>query len=123
LVTSEQFVDIVAQEMYREPGADFGGGLAEVLAVGRARLGDGRYETLLRVGERDGCPMLTFTAPWRAADVVAVAPSAGYLRMIAGGLVEAHGWGADRIAGYLVGLRGVTGVWTREAIAVLVEDL
>ncbi len=89
-----QFADIVAQEMYREPGTDLD--LRPVLATGRARLGPGRYETLLHVGDREGTPLLTFTAPWRAADVAPVAPSAAYLRMLAGGLAEAHRWDAER---------------------------
>lgn len=45
LVTAEQFSDIAAQEMYREPGTDLD--LTEVLRSGVATLGHGRYETLV----------------------------------------------------------------------------
>jgi hypothetical protein len=83
--------------------------LTEVLATGRCQLGPGRYETLLRVGERDGYPQLTFTAPWRAADVAPVAPSAAYLKVLARGLMAAHGWDAGRAAGYLAHPTGTAG--------------
>ncbi|NES16487.1 MULTISPECIES: histone deacetylase [Micromonospora] len=112
LVTVEQFADIAAQEMYRPPGADLG--LVRAAAEsGRAVLGPGRYETLLRVGTRDGLPMLTFTAPGRASDVEWTAPAPVYLGMLARGLREAHGWDAERITGYLAGRPGVRGRWPR----------
>jgi len=112
LLTVSQFADILAQEMYRNPGPNPGPNpgtdldLTEVLTAGRSQLGPGRYETLLHVGERDGYPQLTFTAPWRAADVAPVAPSAEYLRMLARGLMAAHGWDAGRAAGYLASPQG-----------------
>jgi hypothetical protein len=99
LITASQFADIVAQEMYRNPGVDLD--LTEVLATGRSQLGLGRYETLLHVGEWDGCPLLTFTAPWRAADVLPVEPSPKYLQMLGAGLMAAHGWDAGRTDDYL----------------------
>jgi hypothetical protein len=107
LIAATQFADIVAQEMYRDRGTDLD--LNEVLSTGRAQLGTGRYETLLHVGERDGHPELTFTAPWHAADVDSVAPSPSYLAMLAGGLAEAHHWDAARTSDYLAHLRGAAG--------------
>ena len=52
-------------------------------------------------GSHGGYPMLTFTAPWTAATVAHVPPSPAYLRTLAAGLREAHGWTDDRIARYL----------------------
>jgi hypothetical protein len=63
--------------------------------------------------------MLTFTAPWTAVEVDHIAPSAAYLRMLATGLREAHGWDTHRIAGYLAGLPGCVGTWTEAAILTL----
>jgi hypothetical protein len=117
LITGAQFADVAAQEMGRQPGTDLA--LVGVLAAGRVQLGPGRYETLLHLGDRDGYPMLTFTAPWTAAEVDHIAPAAAYLRMLATGLREAHGWGAHRVAGYLAGLPGCAGVWTEAAILAL----
>jgi hypothetical protein len=120
LITVSQLSDIVAQEMYRDPGADLD--LTAVLTTGRDQLGPGRYETLLLVGDREGYPLLTFTAPWRGADVAAVAPSLPYLRILAGGLAAAHHWDAERCATYLAGLRGAAGTWTPATLASLLAS-
>jgi hypothetical protein len=117
LITAGQFADIATQEMYRVPGADID--LGPVLATGRVELGPGRYETLLHVGDLDGHPLLTFTAPWHACDVPWTVPSASYLRILAAGLREAHGWDGHRVAGYLAHLRGARGHWTPADIAAL----
>lgn len=117
LITLGQFADIIAQEMYRTPGADID--LGAVLATGRTELGPGRYETLLHVGTIDGYPALTFTAPWHAHDVPWTAPSADYLRMLVGGLREAHSWSTHQAAGYLAQLPGARGHWTMATILAL----
>ena len=101
LITRSQFADILAQEMYEPPGTDRYELIAEAVDTGRARLGPGCYETLICAGSRDGRPLLTFTAPWRAADVPWNPPAPAYLRMIAGGLHEAHGWSVEAIVAYL----------------------
>lgn len=120
LITVGQFSDIAAQEMYTKPtGTDLD--LDEVLTTGRCRLGPGRYETLVHAGALDGRPVLTFTAPWRAADVDWTPPSPAYLGMLANGLREAHGWTGAEIAGYLGELPGVRGNWSTADLADLTE--
>jgi hypothetical protein len=110
LVSEQQFSDVAAQEMHREPGTDLD--LAAVLADGTARLGDGRYETLVCAGRLDGLPLLTFTAPWRIDRAALNPPSAAYLRHLAAGLAEAHGWPAERIDTYLSSRPGAQGPGT-----------
>gem|GEM_PF-247961 len=106
LITVQQFSDIAAQEMARPPGRDLD--LTEVLATGRAQLGPGRYETLLRAApDIDGIPVLTFTAPWQAHQTPWRAPSTHYLALLARGLREAYGWGPRRTERYLSRLPGV----------------
>ncbi len=117
LVTVGQWSDLVAQEMAASPGRDLD--LTEVIETGRATLGPGRYETLVCPGWLDGFPVLTFTAPWRTADVPGNAPSAAYLRHLGSGLIEAHGWSPERVADYLSTCSGAAGVWTPAAIAAL----
>jgi hypothetical protein len=122
LLTLDQFADLAAQEMGREPGRDLD--LAGVLRHGRARLGRGRYETLVCPGWLDGLPVLTFTAPWRSVAVEWRAPSPAYLVHLGAGLVAAHGWSAARAAAYLAGRPGARGRWPAEAIErLLAEDL
>ncbi|MFG3281931.1 histone deacetylase [Streptomyces sp. NPDC048111] len=115
LVTVGQFADIAAQEMYRDPGSDLD--LSEVLGTGRSVLGEGRYETLVRTGLLDGRPVLTFTAPWRMADVDWTAPSAAYLRHLAAGLLEAGAWDVHAVTAYLAACPGTAGLWTERAVA------
>lgn len=104
--------------MGREPGDLLD--LAAVVAGGRLQVGPGRYETLLHVGDVDGHPVFTFTCPWRAGDEPYNAPTAPYLRMLAEGLREGHGWDTERIANYLAGLQGAHGHWTPAAVAVAI---
>ena len=65
LVTAGQLVDVVAQEMYREPvdGDPLEELVTRPLPGGRHVFGDGRYESVVEVGRVDGMPLLTFTSP------------------------------------------------------------
>lgn len=117
LVTVEQFADVVAQEMRRPPGGPFSQELARMVTDGDGvhAMGPGRYETLARLGTRGGAPMVTVTC----ADVTTLepaAPSAAYLRRIATGLREAHGWDAERAARYLAGHEGIDGTWSYDEL-------
>lgn len=124
LVTAGQFADIAAQEMYAVPGEDraldLGLGLDAALATGTARLGPGRYETLVCPGSLDTVPVLTFTAPWRAADVPWTRPSAPYLRLLASGLLQTGAWPPAAITAYLAARPGAAGHWTPAEIGRLV---
>lgn len=102
LVTVAQLADIAAQEMHRVPDPD--DPLEEVLVGGldggRHQAGPGHYETLIEVGEHDGVPMLTFTAPHGLGHVPLTRPSPPYLAMLAAGLRESHGWSEEQIDAY-----------------------
>ncbi len=119
LLTAAQFSDIAAQEMYREPGRDVD--LTRAVPDSRTRLGPGRYETLVCPGRLDGHPVLTLTAPWSHRDVPGNPPSAAYLRHLAAGLVESHGWSAEHVAAYLAGCPGAEGHWSPGAVAALLR--
>lgn len=121
LVTSGQFVDIAVQEMHRVPGPGAAPDLAEALRTGRVQAGPGRYETLLRPGDLDGHPVLTFTAPGGPAAARLNPPAAGYLRVLAAGLTEAHGWSPVRAAAYLGTRPGAAGHWNAAAVRALLE--
>jgi hypothetical protein len=114
LITAGQFSDLAAQEMYGAPGADLD--LGEALETGRAVLGPGRYETVVRAGEYEGAPLLTLTAPWRLGDVAPAAPSEAYLRHLVAGLLEAGAWDVPAVARYLAGCPGAAGRWTEDDV-------
>ncbi|MEO5744616.1 MAG: hypothetical protein ABIQ53_08530 [Terracoccus sp.] len=95
LVTSERFSDVASRQMRRPIGRD--PPLSSLFRESRtAVLGPGRYETLHVVGEIDDLPVVTFTASWEHHDVALSAPVAAYLRTIATGLAEAHGWSPEQ---------------------------
>lgn len=140
-ISTEQFADVCAQEMGQSsgslevhaalaalttpgvtPGAAPGVAVAGHTRVPRYAYGSGRYETLVGLGEVEGVPMVSFTAPWSLAEAEVRAPSGAYLCMLGAGLMEAHGLDAQGAARYLAGLAGAAGHWTAETIeALLVE--
>ena len=79
----------------------------------------GFYTELLFCGERDGHPMLTFTASDDRTDIGR--PSAAYLQMIGRGLRECHGLTTAQTVTYLMGRPGVQGMWTRQDLHDLLE--
>jgi hypothetical protein len=115
LITTQQFSDVAAQEMYREPGVDLD--LTELATLGRLQVGEGRYETLIYAGHDEHMPMVTFTAPWGIGAVPLLSPSDAYLRMLGQGLRESNGWDARRVGEYLASLPGARGSWTAGEIA------
>jgi hypothetical protein len=103
LITAEQFVDVLAQETRQSPGITLD--LAPAFRGSRYSEGVGGYSILVRVGERRGVPLVTFTRdPDTAPDLAA--PSAAYLTAMATGLREAHGWSHGQINRYLSALPG-----------------
>ena len=113
LVTDQQFSDVAAQEMRREPGTDLD--LTTVLDERRHDTGSGRYESLHLVGELEGVPVLTFTTPHPAA-LQRNSPSEAYLTTIALGLRESHGLSDAAICDYLLARPGVRPAWRRERL-------
>jgi hypothetical protein len=120
LITAEQFADVAAQEMRRPPGGEFAveltGLLPEVKSI--VTTGSGMYETIVRLGERHGAPMFTITHH-DVTNLPLAAPSGRYLRWVARGLREAHGWDEARVAGYLEAAPGIHGAWTIEELTLI----
>ncbi|MEU4291400.1 histone deacetylase [Kribbella sp. NPDC026596] len=118
LLTPDQLGDVAAQEMRREPGCDFARDLAGLLPDVDSihTMGPGRYETVARLGELDGVPMFTVTHG-TVSDLDLAAPTAPYLRWIATGLAEAHGWDLPQVVEYLMAAPGVRSGWTPGALA------
>lgn len=108
LLTDQQFADVAAQEMHREPGSDLD--LTHVLERSRHDTGPGRYESLHLVGDLDGHPVLTFTTP-DPTELQPNSPTTPYLTTIAEGLREAHGLDDEGIADYLLDCPGVSPEW------------
>jgi hypothetical protein len=114
-VTFGQFSDVVAQEARQEVEADL---VATAHGVWRAP--SSVYESVTRVGEREGIPILSFTS---ARPGETAAPSAPYLRTILQGLAETFGWSPEEAAAYLLQAPGVAPAWSREDLVRLAEDV
>ncbi len=119
LLTEQQFADVAAQEMHRQPGEDLD--LDTVLRESRHDLGPGRYESLHLVGELEGHPVLTFTTPDPAA-LQPNAPVDAYLRTIATGLRESHGLSEAETVTYLLSRRGMQPAWDAQSLAAVVRS-
>ena len=98
LITAEQFVDVLAQETLRSPGMALD--LAPAFRGDRYSDGVGGYSILVRVGDRRGVPLMTFTRGRSSASTLS-APTVHYLAAMATGLREAHGWSPAQIDRYL----------------------
>lgn len=118
LVTVDQFADVIAQEMRRPAGGDFARTLAKALPGVKAVqvMGPGRYETVIRLGEQDAAPLLTVTSGSSERPPPA-APSSSYVRWLAAGLQEAHGWSPAHVEAYLTSAPGAQGAWAPGQVA------
>ncbi len=134
LLTCAQLVDVVTQEMHRDPrgrAAEDPPRDVEPLLLAPVRdpsvraatvaLGPGHYETVHRLGRLDGRAVLTMSHGGGAADLRANLPSAAYLRWVVSGLRDAHGLTPGDIADYLLGCPGIG--WSGAELARLVDAI
>ncbi|MFT7646891.1 MAG: hypothetical protein ACI8Y4_001631 [Candidatus Poriferisodalaceae bacterium] len=115
-VTREQFADIAAQENGLAVG-DIDVDLDRLTAEGSVPLTSGWYGLGLVLGEIDGAPVVTFTAP---EPVTPTTPGSPYLEVILNGLTE-MGAASDPVsaASYLLGCPGVSPSWAIDALSSL----
>jgi len=121
-VSIGQFDQIVAQENGLASSESVPVPLDEALTKGRSVTGEGVYQTIVHVGDYNGRPVLTFTAPFSARDALTKAgrvrrgdtrlpvmtnkPSAAYVRMIGSGLGQTFGMDEVAQADYIRGCPG-----------------
>ena len=102
LVTAAQLVDVLVQEMHRDPAAvDLDLGLADLVPHAPVAVGPGRYETVVRLTDLDGLTAVTLTAPDGARSLAPNPPSATYRAVLRDGLHEGHGWDDATADAYL----------------------
>ena len=107
----------------------FAGALGSLLAISllRGACGDESPPTSSSgqggAASDGGCPMTPlpmFTVTHGTiADLEPVAPTAPYLRWIAAGLAEAHGWNTHQVVDYLHAAPGVQTGWTSKTLTAL----
>jgi hypothetical protein len=113
-VTFGQFSDIVAQEARQQVSGDL-----SPVGEGCWRALSTVYESVMRVGEEDGLPVLSFTS---ALSRDPAPPSAPYLRTILRGLGQTFGWTPEVSASYLMEAPGVAPAWSDDDLVRLAED-
>jgi len=113
LITLEQFLDVVKQE---NNGIDVDIDLKEVKEEGskifRPRAW---YGNILYLGEEEGYPIFTFTAPWDLKHVESKRPSHAYLTTIIKGLKTDHA--NEDIFTYFKNKPGIKGTYSDEELA------
>jgi hypothetical protein len=120
LVTSEQFLDITAQEnSCDEIEAD----LEEVKEKGHIHVENaGWYSRMVYLGEEEGNPMVTFTSNTDMDERLLNAPPAPYLMTIAKGLHQV-GLTKEEAIQYFLSTPGIKGNMNEEELNVLIEPL
>ena len=119
LVTVGQFEDVAAQETGRSHAAV---DIDELRAEGSVTLGSGRYDRVVWLGDSDGVPQLTFTAPEPSSAIAPAAPKPRYLHRIMVGLENSHGLTATAAASYLRTAPGVADHWSFETLVALASS-
>jgi hypothetical protein len=113
LITTEQFLDVVQQE---NDGLECDIDLAKVKEKGSIVFRPNAwYGNILYLGEEDGYPIFTFTAPWDIADVVMKKPSHVYLKTIINGLKTDYS--NEEILNYFKNTPGIKGKYTDDELA------
>ncbi len=104
LLTTGQLVDVLVQEMHRDPReVDLQLELGDLVPHAPVAIGPGRYETLLRVADLDGLTGVTLTAPDGGRSLDPNPPSPTYRAVLRAGLREGHGWDDAQADAYLDG--------------------
>ncbi|MCR2823332.1 hypothetical protein [Lederbergia panacisoli] len=116
LITEEQFLDVLKQE---NNGIVIDIDLNEVKEAGsKIFRNNSWYGNILYLGEDDGYPTFTFTAPWDINDVEKVKPSHQYLKTIIEGLKADYS--NAEIYAYLINKPGIQGNYSDEELNSLI---
>ena len=122
LITDDQFNDVVMQENDQEvTGARFIPSFEELMRKDKFELpGDRLYGHVLRIGEQDGWPVITFTTK----KVLTInAPSKAYIKVIVAGIKDTYPAMTNaQICEYLLRAEGVHGHMSPEELADWVSE-
>lgn len=115
LITEEQFADVVAQENLLKRRIPLS--VDRIVRQKRYIMNElGAYGEILYLGDIDGVPSVTFTAPRRHH---VARPSVSYLRQIAQGLRETYRMNPQEVARYFQRQTGVRGRLTTKELVQL----
>lgn len=118
-ITKEQFLDVVKQE---NGGQVWQLDLEMVKRNGAQTFLNSWYGHIVYVGEQDGLPIYTFTAPWSGEDAHFTSPSKAYLTTIIKGINECYELQDHELVQYFQGKPGVKGNWTDAELTALIQN-
>ncbi len=104
LITREQFEDVFRQENNKP---DLAIDWEALLADGKQTVGEGWYNHIIKTGELEEHPILTFTNATNMNERGINPPSDNYLQCIIDGLRETYNIGKDGVKKYFRDVRGV----------------
>ncbi|MGG3563199.1 hypothetical protein ABES03_16525 [Neobacillus rhizosphaerae] len=118
LITRDQFLDILKQE---NNGLEFDIDLNEVIEEGSMVFRNKAwYGNILYLGESEGYPVFTFTAPWDITEVKLTKPSIQYLSTIITGLKNY--FTNDEIYRYLKDKPGISTLYSEEELLNVINN-
>ncbi|WP_223590644.1 hypothetical protein [Neobacillus bataviensis] len=116
LITTDQFLDVVKQE---NNGVEFNLDLNEVKTAGsKIFRRQSWYGNVMYLGEDNGYPIFTFTAPWDIKDVEWKKPSRPYLLTIVNGLKK--DFSEEEIYNYFKNKPGIKENYADEELAAII---
>jgi hypothetical protein len=111
----DQLADVYAQENRHPVGS---------VVLDPDRLDDGvaggRYRRLLSLGDHDGVPVITFTAPEPPEPAP---PSRAYLAHLVSGLRASHRLDDDGLTAYLLAAPGMSAAWSTSSLAAMLAGM
>lgn len=118
LITQEQFLDILQQE---NNGLEIDIRLTEVIEKGsKVFRSNAWYGNILYLGESEGYPVFTFTAPWDVTEVELKKPSSQYLSTIVTGLKNY--FLNDEIYHYFKDKAGIAALYSEEELLNVINN-
>lgn len=119
LITGEQFLDVVKQE---NNGLNFEIDLHEVKQKGsKVFRRHSWYGNILYLGDENGFPIYTFTAPWDINEVEWKKPSPAYLKTIIKGLSK--NYSNEEIFAYFQSKPGIKDQYSGYELALLLKEI
>lgn len=115
LITVEQFLDVVKQE---NGGKKYTIDLHKVKEERSQIFRQSWYGNIVYLGEGDGYPIFTFTAPWDIGEVAWNRPSHAYLKTIVYGLKT--DFSNEEIYDYFKNKPGIKGKYSEEELAAII---
>ncbi len=124
-ITREQFRQVVLQENGLLPGEPLEIDFNALEKKGSCLIGsEGQfrwYGRLLKVGEKENLPIITFTAKWDMDDVEPFAPGEKYLTTIIRGIKESQSVNPGDIFNYLKNIKGIAGRFSDKSLKEIID--